>query len=174
MNETIKNEGISVKALNFSLTYADKVFASDVKGYAKIAFLSQYFRLAYDKEYKVDSKIFSYISEDYDLRSSRVFDYMTADKEFLSEEDQKEQGLTIEFMNYVAFINTSILEAKSNVEFDESKRFDIKKIALGIVNNELDRDLSSEDITSEEAYEAYRSETEKKVGEIDTVILKLG
>ena len=172
--QNINNKGVSVKALNFSLTYADKVYDDSIKGYAKIVFLSEYFNLAYKKDLAIDSEVFSYISEDYDLRSSRVFDYINASSEFLSEDDKKEQVLTAEFMNYVAFINKALLESKNNIEFDETKQFNIRKMALNIINDELDRDLDDKKISSEEAYTIYKDETKRKLERIDTVIYKLG
>ena len=173
----IKMTRASMDALNFSITYADTVLSEDISGYAKVVFLSEFLELAYEKGIEVDSELFKHFDEGYELASARVFDYIyTSDQKLLERLGDNfilEQQFTQEYMRFVAFMTSSIFNAKVNSESNEKNAFSIKNKALNIIKNELNKDLTKEELTSQETYELYLNETKKKQEEIDSKIYKL-
>lgn len=157
--KTTNKEDYMLKALDFSLTYTDKVFDEEVKGLIKINLISRYIRILNSNSKRVNLNILDRYN--YNLSASKeIFDYISS-----SDKTQSEPKMVEEFINYFSKIN---MEA-----FKEDAKVELKVEALICMYNDLNMDLSRDKLTSEELYKIYTNDIKEKYSS-NVSVLKIG
>ena len=148
---------MSIKALNYSLSFVDKVFDSSVKGYIKVDLISKYLEIAREHDLGLDERVVYYIDENYDINDDSIMQFLNKKIYELTDTEYKEKRLVKGTINYLTEIMQS-MKYNTNAVY--------RKKALKALQNDLGITImigeeDAEDIYNIYVTEAARSEEEK-------------
>ena len=150
----VKVDNRLIKTLKYALSYTDTVFDSSIKGYIKVDIMSKFIEELKENDICITPDILEVSTYNFNLNESKeLFDYMNS-SDNISTGKATNIKIIKELMQSLARTNREA--------FEKDGYSNIKIKALKAIYNDLEIDLSKENLNAEDLYKIYIDEMKDK------------